>query len=158
MRVLITGSRTWDDRATIADALINARDATPKSNEQMVLVSGACPIGADRIAEEYAGRWGWKVERHPADWNRYGKRAGFVRNQHMVDAGADVCLAFIRDDSKGASMTARIAEAAGIPVGRHYYADPCPHDSETGVDTAPSGPDKLWRCDGCGRYARQGEA
>lgn len=106
-RILITGSRTWDDRETILDALAE------HTKFGDVLISGACPQGADRLCEDL---WyeGGAIERHPADWNKHGKRAGFIRNSEMVNLGADICLAFIRDGSKGASMTANLAEKAGI--------------------------------------------
>ncbi len=97
MRVLVTGSRDWTDRNVIAQALLDARDKPPAGATpgRMVLVSGACPTGADRLAEQLADRWDWQVERHPADWASHGKAAGFRRNEHMVALGADVCLAFL---------------------------------------------------------------
>lgn len=119
-RVLITGSRDWSDTRAIHDAL----DAYAEPGD--TVVSGACPTGADAIAETYWRTRG-PVERHPADWSK-GRGAGPARNAHMVNLGADLCIAFISDctsprcripgrhDSHGATGCARLAEAAGIPV------------------------------------------
>lgn len=113
MRILVTGSRDWEDVAYIHSVL----DDYYSMGDDMVpitLVSGACPKGADAICESYAAWAGWKIEEHPAQWDEYGKAAGFVRNSHMVALGADICLAFIKNRSKGATMTARLAQEAGI--------------------------------------------
>lgn len=118
MRILVTGSRDWDDWRTLSRALVDHWDYA------VTVVHGACPSGADEMAD-------WlcenvlnqmecilKVERHPAEWLKYGKSAGFRRNAEMVNLGADVCLAFIKNKSKGASHTADMAERAGIKTRR----------------------------------------
>lgn len=117
MRILVTGSRDWDNDAQVA---LQLRIACAKYDPRAItIVHGACPRGADAIADEYARRWRLAVERHHADWDRHGKRAGFVRNAEMVKAGADLCLAFIRDSSRGATHCADLAENAGIPTRRY---------------------------------------
>ena len=125
LRILVTGSRTWMDAWCIASAIEQAIDNA--GADEVTIVHGACPSGADQLAAEYteamaawhdnAGRQ-LAEERHPADWDRLGKRAGFARNAEMVKLGADICLAFIRDGSRGATHTADLAEKAGVPVRR----------------------------------------
>lgn len=122
-RILVTGSRTWDDEEAIMRGLVTAQMevlALQGKHGIPILVSGACPIGADFLAEKFWARTHGEeyIERHPADWKRLGKKAGFARNSEMVKLGADVCVAFIKDGSKGATMTADLAEKAGIPTRR----------------------------------------
>jgi hypothetical protein len=103
MRILITGSRDWPDPAVIEAALMRASRGV--LYHDVTLVSGACPTGADRMAEELAANLGMVVERHPADWASHGKAAG-----------ADVCLAFQLNDSRGTGHTIQLARGAGIPT------------------------------------------
>lgn len=117
MRVLITGSRDWDDREVIESTITEwwTEQGYPK---HVFLVSGACHAGADRLAERVGAKLGFVIELHPAKWQTHGKRAGFIRNSKMVKMGADICFAFIKNGSRGASHTAGLAEKAGIPTVR----------------------------------------
>lgn len=72
--------------------------------------------GADTRAAECAAECGWRTEEHRAVWAVYGRRAGIIRNVEMVDAGADICLAFIKDNSPGATHCATYAGATGMDV------------------------------------------
>jgi hypothetical protein len=110
-RLLITGSRAWSDAQVIEREFAVVAE---HEGANVVLVSGGAR-GADSICEEVARKYGWEIEQYLPDWS-IGKKAGFVRNRTMVDSGADFCLAFIKDDSAGASMTARIAREAKIPT------------------------------------------
>ena len=113
MRILITGSRDWTDYDTIHKAIGEAW-LTYGRPYATVVVHGKAK-GADYLSGVAAKRMGFTVEEHPADWS-FGKVAGYLRNKEMVDAGADVCLAFIKNNSKGATMCADLAGKAGIPV------------------------------------------
>ncbi len=126
-RILVTGSRTWTDEQAIRDAL--AAPISQHGPEQVTVVHGACPRGADAIADRIATAWGVTVERHPANWS-IGRRAGFARNAEMIRLGANVVLAFIdpctnmqctrggRHGSHGAVHCAHLARKAGIEVRR----------------------------------------
>ncbi|MGW1015631.1 SLOG family protein [Streptomyces niveus] len=116
-RILVTGSRDWDDHDLIRSSLAVAI----YQNAPAVIVHGACPSGADATASWWVRRYrhlGITEERHPAQWRTHGRAAGPIRNQQMVHLGADICLAFIRNGSRGATGCADLAEAAGIPTKR----------------------------------------
>lgn len=98
----------------------NALDAQYRIDLEMVVVSGACPRGADFLAEQHAVTHAMEVERHPAQWGVYGKMAGYVRNGEMANLDADICLAFWDGHSRGTKNMIMLAAAAGIPIIIHY--------------------------------------
>ena len=115
VRVLVTGSRTWP-RPEVVWAALDYYHAL--FGDRMVVVHGDCRTGVDAMAKAWALSRGVLHERHPAEWGRYGRRAGQIRNRYMVAKGADLCLAFIHNGSPGASRCAEFAEQAGIRVHR----------------------------------------
>lgn len=114
-RLLVTGSRHWTDRAIIGRALLDVWLEFDRPAD-MVLVHGDCPTGADRIAKDLWELQGLPTEPHPADWDRHGRAAGPIRNQHMVDLGADVVLAFPLRESRGTRGCIKAAQAADLNV------------------------------------------
>lgn len=108
MRVIVCGSRGWTDRELIADRLADLPG-------ESVVMHGAAR-GADLIASQEALKLGLLVEEYPAEWDRYGKRAGAVRNEEMAALGADLCLAFWDGRSSGTAHMMEMAAKYGIPV------------------------------------------
>lgn len=121
LRILVTGSRTWQDKGVIAQAFLDAIGeygpfidyADPVGRrmawQSVTLVHGAAR-GADTLADQIGEAWAFTVERHRArDFP-----TPLARNRHMVDLGADVCLAFAETWASGTGNCARAARRAGI--------------------------------------------
>lgn len=121
----MTGSRDWWPPSTVCQWLGYYHLCT-EADEVLTVVHGACPTGADQMASRWVDmkRGAPFVvigEAHPAIWrpNRiYNPQAGLLRNRKMVELGADICLAFIKNGSRGATHCAGLAEEAGIPTRR----------------------------------------
>lgn len=135
-RILITGSRDWRDLDAIKDAL---RAEYRKQPGPMEIVHGDAH-GADRLAARAADELTDEehyligIRKYPADWEAYCSpvcwqhrkkrrngteycpRQGHIRNERMVNLGADVCLAFPMARSKGTWGCMDLAEGAGIEV------------------------------------------
>lgn len=102
--VLVTGSRSWNDEKSMRETFNDAwRDWGAESVTRPVLISGHCPEGADAMAERLWQAAGFEIRTFPAAWSAHRKRAGFQRNQEMVDAAQDfresgaqvLCTAFL---------------------------------------------------------------
>ncbi len=112
-RLAITGSRAWDERDVVEWAIESI--LREQGWTDMIVVHGGCRTGADAMADGYARSVGLDVEVFKADWQQYGRAAGPIRNRQMLLSGADELLAFIRNNSTGASGTVEIAKELGIP-------------------------------------------
>jgi hypothetical protein len=112
MRVLICGSRDFFDAKAINNVISKLKAGD-------VVIQGKAP-GADTTAENLAeARGDLEVQSFPAEWHKYGKRAGPIRNQQMLDEGKpDVVFAFYTDKkgSKGTADMVRRSKKAGIVV------------------------------------------
>lgn len=129
-RVLVCGSRTWTDRFIIATVLNGFLEEAILNFQDLIIIEGCAP-GADYWAHHFfdgpcqtekggthAAHAHVKHEHYPADWERYGKRAGYIRNQRMLDEGTpDIVMAFRSEgESRGTDMMVGLARKAGIPT------------------------------------------
>jgi hypothetical protein len=82
-----------------------------------VIINGVAP-GVDWAFSKACRELGVEAEVHTADWRTLGNIAGPARNREMVQAGADLCIAFHRtlETSKGTKDCVRQALGAGIKV------------------------------------------
>lgn len=109
MRVLVCGGRDFNDYEKMEWAL------SPFLNPEVTTIIHGAARGADSLAGRWAEEHGVPVEVYPADWDKYGKRAGYIRNVQMLNEGKpDVVLAM--PGGKGTEMMVMLAEKAGVEV------------------------------------------
>ena len=82
----------------------------------LVIVHGGCPTGADKIAHDLCRQLNIREEVFPAQWDTFGKAAGPKRNAFMVSQGADLVLAYPKGVSRGTRHCMSVARKAGIEV------------------------------------------
>lgn len=97
VNIAIVGSRTFNDKPTfkrIFEWVLKKNDYNINS-----IVSGGAK-GADTLGEEYSKDNNIPVTIFKADWDKYGKRAGFIRNVDIIK-NCDVCVCFWDGESHG---------------------------------------------------------
>jgi hypothetical protein len=110
IRVIIAGGRDFNDYIKLCEVC----DIAFKEYPIVEIVSGEAR-GADQLGERYAIERGHLVKRFPADWDNYGKGAGFRRNVEMADyAGA--LLAFWDGTSRGTQHMINTAKKKGLKI------------------------------------------
>lgn len=93
----IVGSRRRD---TAEDLELTRKEFLAIYEKGDTLVSGGCPLGADHMAEIFAKEYGIPIKIHYAEWDKYGRGAGFQRNKYIAE-DADVLIACVSPDRKG---------------------------------------------------------
>ncbi len=106
MKVLICGDRNWTNRSTIRQYLTELKSA----GYTEVIEGGA--RGADTIAREEATLLHFSINHFPAQWDKYGRAAGPIRNRVMLDQRPQLVVAFHNDidNSKGTADCIREAK------------------------------------------------
>jgi len=91
MKVAVIGSRSFDDYEKVKETLSKI-DIT-------LLISGGAK-GADLLGERYAKENNIETKIFYPDWEKHGKRAGFLRNTDIIE-NAELVVAFWDQSSKG---------------------------------------------------------
>lgn len=111
MNLAVIGSRTFNNYGLLCIVL---DEYAIESNHNLTIISGGAR-GADRLAERYAYECDVGLQVFPADWDTYGKAAGFIRNKLIVDE-CDELVAFWDGKSKGTKNSMDHAKRQGKTV------------------------------------------
>lgn len=114
-KVIIAGGRDFDDYQFLLDSICPIL----KSDDDIEIVSG-CAKGADMLGERFANYFGLPIKKFPADWDRYGRGAGHIRNSQMAKY-ADELIAFWDKKSKGTKHMINTAKKLGLKINVFVY-------------------------------------
>ena len=106
-KVIIAGGRDFVDYNLLREKVNNIL-TEKRATHKIVIVSG-CARGADTLGMRYASENIFDVDEYPADWDKYGKKAGYMRNVEMAE-NADALIAFWDGKSKGTKSLIKYAK------------------------------------------------
>lgn len=124
MKLAVIGSRDFADYDLMERCLLR----NFRVEDIDAVISGGAR-GADTLAARFAGRYGLLLEVIPADWKKYSRNAGLVRNAEIVER-ADVLVAFWDGLSRGTRDSITRARLAG----KRVMVFPCSSDAQESVD------------------------
>lgn len=113
MKILICGDRNWSNENKIYEILNIYR----KHEKSVEIINGGAR-GADSIAAKIGKELGFKVTTIKADWKKYSRAAGPIRNEKMIREKPDVVIAFHDkiSESKGTKNMIETAQKNKVPV------------------------------------------
>lgn len=119
MRVLVCGGRDYEERDRVYEELNklcgDITEETPLGTIPLHIIHGGCRTGADSFADDYAMVTWCGLTIYEAEWDKYGRAAGPLRNKRMLEEGRpDLVLAF--PGGRGTADMVRRAKSAGVRV------------------------------------------
>lgn len=131
IKIIIAGSRTYSDYTTLSNIVdhifkIHLYRKGYKPNNIEIVCGKA--NGADTLGERYAKENGLAIYYFPADWDKYGKSAGYIRNKQMAEyasyrKGYGALIAFWDGKSRGTKLMIDIAKDHKLKVFVYNYLD-----------------------------------
>lgn len=115
-RVIIAGGRNFPDYPLLAQTMDHLLSNT---SDEIVCICGKAR-GADALGERYAIERGYPILYFPAEWEKYGRIAGYLRNTEMA-RNADALVAFWDGRSPGTKHMIETAKKHGLKVRIKYY-------------------------------------
>ena len=112
-RLIVAGGREFTDRTRMAQAL--SEIALEHLDDRDITFVSGMARGADMTAHTLVTESGYKCREFPADWDKYGKSAGYKRNTQMAE-NADGLVAFWDGKSRGTKHMIDIANRMGLQV------------------------------------------
>ena len=106
-KVIIAGSRGFSNYKLLKEKC-NEYLREKRKEYNIIIISGGAR-GADFYGEKYAQDEGFSLEVFPANWNKFGKSAGFIRNEQMAEV-ADALIAFWDGKSNGTKHMIEVME------------------------------------------------
>jgi len=103
-KVIIAGGREFDNYETLSSVC----DEFLKDKKDVQIISGTAR-GADSLGEKYAIERRYSLVKVPAKWDKYGKSAGYKRNEEMAQM-ADCLIAFWDGKSKGTGHMIKLSK------------------------------------------------
>ena len=118
-RIIIAGSRKFNDYPKMVKELDNLGIHLINSINPIEIVSGHAP-GADTLGEKFAKAYDYPLKIFPAEWDKYGKAAGPIRNEQMAKYAAEsdmgILIAFPIGESKGTRNMIKLAQQYGLEI------------------------------------------
>lgn len=118
-RVIIAGTRDFKDYELLKSYCDYMLSKKAQSGEEIVIISGGA-TGADTLGEQYAKERGYSLRQFPAQWDKYGRQAGPMRNRQMAE-NADALIAYWDGESRGTKNMIEEAKKRGLKVAVKYY-------------------------------------
>lgn len=111
IKVIVAGSRTANNFELVEKSLMMYFKEHKLHRADVEIISGTAR-GADQLGEKFADKYNLKLTKFPADWNKYGKSAGYIRNEQMAKYASQngILFAFWDGQSKGTNHMINIAK------------------------------------------------
>lgn len=122
MNIAIIGGRDFDNYELLKQTLLSAPELDFNTNGTVYSVVSGGAKGADSLAERFAEEYGLNIIVFPADWKRYGRGAGIIRNKEIISK-SDIVFAFWDGKSKGTKSSIDLAKKQNKQLTIIYYGE-----------------------------------